>query len=384
MTYNVNSNQLLGPINTSEFANNARGDAYYRLLEPTEQGQHGEVNIASDFSINENYFSTIYGEDVVFKDFIILNDTKYYLTAITDYAFGVNAGQMVANDILGSVTFNDSLKSIGASVFGYFDNVTSYNFSKKSQITKIGNSAFLANTKLTEFHLDDNINSIYFDQDCFLGCTSLSTFGFPVGTTNIGKWAFKDCSSLKTITFANQDVNAIKDIVIADDAFKDAPIQEVLVPKGTLEAYQTLLENKIPDTAVIKDTYKPDPYPNENKTWTTGKIVGVTIGCVLAAGAIACAIAIPLTIHKKKKGNSKYKPLNQKEEELRKKRIFNKKYETGKIIEGRKCPRCGHPLMVRLNKKKHQKFIACTNYPKCTYTESIDTEAMDFTAEKMK
>ena len=49
----------------------------------------------------------------------------------------------------------------------------------------------------------------------------------------------------------------------------------------------------------------------------------------------------------------------------------------------KKSPVCKHPLMVRMN-KKNQKFISCTNFPRCTFTESIEDEVRDFAAEKMK
>ena len=35
----------------------------------------------------------------------------------------------------------------------------------------------------------------------------------------------------------------------------------------------------------------------------------------------------------------------------------------------RKCPKCGHNLVIRMS--KYGKFIACSNYPKCKYTEKI-------------
>jgi DNA topoisomerase-1 len=36
------------------------------------------------------------------------------------------------------------------------------------------------------------------------------------------------------------------------------------------------------------------------------------------------------------------------------------------------CPECESPLVIRLS-KKGQRFIGCTNYPKCTYTRPVDT-----------
>lgn len=42
-----------------------------------------------------------------------------------------------------------------------------------------------------------------------------------------------------------------------------------------------------------------------------------------------------------------------------------------KIINriGRDCPVCGHPLVKRLNGTSQEKFIGCSNYPKCRYIQ---------------
>jgi DNA topoisomerase-1 len=43
------------------------------------------------------------------------------------------------------------------------------------------------------------------------------------------------------------------------------------------------------------------------------------------------------------------------------------KLDLGKVDE--KCPKCGHELVIRLS--KFGKFIACSNYPGCTFTKNI-------------
>ena len=52
---------------------------------------------------------------------------------------------------------------------------------------------------------------------------------------------------------------------------------------------------------------------------------------------------------------------------------YIKKEEKPKAEEvGRNCPNCGKPLVYRLNKTGN-KFIGCSNFPKCRYVEAIDT-----------
>ena len=36
----------------------------------------------------------------------------------------------------------------------------------------------------------------------------------------------------------------------------------------------------------------------------------------------------------------------------------------------KKCPKCGHDLVLRTS--VYGKFIGCSNYPKCRYTEKIN------------
>ena len=66
-----------------------------------------------------------------------------------------------------------------------------------------------------------------------------------------------------------------------------------------------------------------------------------------------------------------YKPfeknLKQKYEEVSKKDITEK--PTKKI-----CPRCGAPLLIRLG--KYGKFYACSKFPKCKYTESLEKNTL--------
>ena len=39
---------------------------------------------------------------------------------------------------------------------------------------------------------------------------------------------------------------------------------------------------------------------------------------------------------------------------------------------GRKCPKCGKPLVYRYNKRTRAKFIGCSGFPSCKYVEFSD------------
>lgn len=40
------------------------------------------------------------------------------------------------------------------------------------------------------------------------------------------------------------------------------------------------------------------------------------------------------------------------------------------VLAGKQCPVCGAELLVKVNKRDQSKFFGCSNFPKCTHTES--------------
>jgi DNA topoisomerase-1 len=67
--------------------------------------------------------------------------------------------------------------------------------------------------------------------------------------------------------------------------------------------------------------------------------------------------------------------LKQKYQEVSKKEITEK--PTKKI-----CPKCGAPLLIRLG--KFGEFYACSKFPKCRYTESLEKNALGIKCPKCK
>jgi len=57
---------------------------------------------------------------------------------------------------------------------------------------------------------------------------------------------------------------------------------------------------------------------------------------------------------------------------------LKEKYKKVKKISqpaGKKCPKCNHPLVIRVS--RYGKFLGCSNYPKCKYIEKIEKENND-------
>ncbi len=69
------------------------------------------------------------------------------------------------------------------------------------------------------------------------------------------------------------------------------------------------------------------------------------------------------------------KNLEKKYKEVSKKDITEKP-------TGKKCPKCKAPLLIRLG--KYGEFYACSNFPKCRYTESLKENALNVPCPKCK
>ncbi|MGC9031500.1 MAG: DNA topoisomerase, partial [Minisyncoccia bacterium] len=65
---------------------------------------------------------------------------------------------------------------------------------------------------------------------------------------------------------------------------------------------------------------------------------------------------------------------------------LQKKYLTVKKIDSKstdkKCPKCGAPLVIRMS--KYGQFYACSNFPKCKYTEPLEKEGLKIKCPKCK
>ena len=379
-TSNIRSSKILnaeGDVTkeeASKFISGATsGDVWYKL-------ENNQYTLVEDDGAEPE--TTAIGSNIEFIDQPNLNDNAY-LTTIDDLAFQKMDGY--TGEFTGTVKFNEHLKVIGTSAF-QMQLATTYDFSNlnlKNQLD-LGKKAFFKNENLTTVTMFDNqATNVSFGESCFQGCKKLTKMTFPAGTLAVGINAFKDCSLLSEVTFANTDTNLIRSMTIGSGIFDNcSQLTKILVPNGTKSAYEEVFNNKIPSSITIEESYTPTPPPHADDTWTPAKIAGLVVGCVLIATAIALAIALPILKKQGKIGKKKRKsykePLKAEDE------AFNSsKYQVGKIINNRKCPYCKHPLVVKKN-KKGQKFIGCTNFPKCKYTESIEDEVRDFVAEKMK
>ena len=147
---------------------------------------------------------TTMGEGAFYECYVLNNVTlPENLTVIPDYGFG-------HCEALTSITIPSKVESIGKYAFQYCSQLETVDL-KPTTMTAIGQNAFDVCTKLTEFHVPEEITTL--GQSVFWGCTSLQSLELPSTLTTIGNRFCYNCSSLTSITFPDGLTS------IGDDAF---------------------------------------------------------------------------------------------------------------------------------------------------------------------
>lgn len=116
-------------------------------------------------------------------------------------------------------------------------------------VTAIKSGAFIDAPAMESVVIPDSIVSI--GNKAFEGCEKLGTVVIPASITELGAEAFKDCTSLTTVTF-KADAAQAGTMTIDQTVFDGCgALTTVDVPEGSKTAYETILENKIPETAQV-------------------------------------------------------------------------------------------------------------------------------------
>lgn len=160
-------------------------------------------NKLSESTVAVTYGSTEYIGTVNIPSTITVNGVTYNVTSIGNNAFN-------DDDDLLIVTIPEGVTSIGEYAFGGCDYLASITI--PSEVTSIGYFAFWSCNSLKRVYISSieswlNIrmggnafNSVG-SHDMIVNGQKLTDLVIPESITTIGKYAFKDCTSLKSITF---------------------------------------------------------------------------------------------------------------------------------------------------------------------------------------
>ena len=150
------------------------------------------------------------------------------LSGISDYAFQGCA-------TLQSVSFGNNLQTVGNGAFANCIRLSNCDIPTNSNIQALGKDAFYNCTALTSITIPIGLKAI--GDSCFEGCTRLQTIDLCGGSDldtmlqTIGNSAFKNCSSLSSVTFPTQYAEADLQIGVFEGC---SNLQFVKVPNKSM------------------------------------------------------------------------------------------------------------------------------------------------------
>lgn len=108
----------------------------------------------------------------------------------------IKIGNFINCNRIGTVSFPNSLKTIGIHAFSGCTSLEEINFGKSPNLETIEEGAFYHCTSLREIELPNTVVNL---GGAFWYCENLQTANIPIGVTEIGPRAFQECKKLESI-----------------------------------------------------------------------------------------------------------------------------------------------------------------------------------------
>ena len=235
-----------------------------------------KTNIKTKYGITDNDFYSFADLGVTnIVDGVFANNQKISYIDFPDFLNKTGNKTFYSCHNLKGINFTHSnITSVGVSAFEGCQNLKDITFS--DILTELGNKAF-AKTAIEEIPALHKVNSI--GNGVFQGCENLETVIYPASEklTYVPEDMFKDCTSLKTIHWAdntNSGIDYITDIKIG--AFANTAFEEFTLPKNvnsildkTFEGCEKLTTFKLYGNPSLKAdvSYDENAYTGE---WSYG------------------------------------------------------------------------------------------------------------------
>lgn len=179
----------------------------------TLSGATGAVEVYKSYSSNDT---------VIIPDTVSYLDVQYHVTGVRESAF-------YNNPSLRYVSLPTSVTTIGKKAFQDCTNLQSVVL--PDSLPAIPEALFRGCTSLQRVNMPEGVTSIGIN--AFRG-TQLKSIVIPSSVQSIGDYALRECSLLTTLT-----VQAMTPPTLGTYVFRDAPLRDIYVPCGTLEAYKS-------------------------------------------------------------------------------------------------------------------------------------------------